>query len=385
MKASAPRLEIIKTPEEFDALHDQWNALWTLADGRHHESFSACRLSWEHVAKPLGRTLRIIAVRDEARLIAVWPLVRSRNRLWNVLRPLSPESADYTTVLCDPDHASPALMDSIWQAARVQCAADIILLPYLDCKSELYRLVSEQARVMVAKEHPYAVARLSLEKDWNSFIAGLGKLANKKPGALYQRLEREGKVELRTLGPEDREENARMVEWMLARKRDWAERVDKKGDWLYAQSYGEYLVALLNHRDEDACARLNVLTLNGEILAVNMIGLGKRSIMGMMGGFDRRFSKFAPGAVTTEAWAHWALERGFDFDLGIGAETFKAYWSKNNIEHVSSVQIAQTNWGRVAFAMASGQSALAAWRGRRNHADADPAKKLVKEPVDGSR
>ncbi|WP_250536212.1 GNAT family N-acetyltransferase [Caballeronia sp. AZ10_KS36] len=379
MIAPAPHIEIIKSPEVFKALEPEWQTLWRRANGRHHESFPVAWLSWECVAKPLGRALRLIAVRSEGRLIAVWPLVRSRNRLWTILRPLSPESADYTTLLADPDHASPALTEAVWRAAQAQCPSDIILLPYLDKDGDLYRLARAHEGMMVANEHPYAIARLSREKDWESFAAPLGTLSGKKPGALLRRLERQGKVEIRILGPGDADENARMVDWMLACKRNWAERVDKKGAWLYSPLFRNYLVSILNYPagpDAEPSARMMVLMLDGAPIAANMIGMGTDSILGAMGGFDRQHSKLAPGAITTEAWVRWALEHRLDFDLGVGSEAFKPYWSKGNLSVAVSIQIAQSPWGRVAFAMQDGMAKLAAIRAgmRRPNTDVTSVK-----------
>jgi CelD/BcsL family acetyltransferase involved in cellulose biosynthesis len=365
MIAQVGDIEVIKTPEGFQALHDEWHALWSRAKGRHHESYIACWFSWEYVAKPKGRSLRIIAVRHDGRLIAVWPLVRSHDLLWAVLRPLSSGSSDYTTVLVDPVHASGELVESIWHVANEQCASDIILLDYVDRGSHLYRLGMTHKGLMKAEDSPYAVARLSREADWESFAASLGTLSGKKPGVLRRRLERQGKVDLRILGPEDADENIRMIDWMLALKRDWAERVQKKGKWLYSKAFRDYLVALANHpceRDAEASGRVMVLTLNDVPIAVNMIGLGKGSMLGMMAGFDHQYAKHAPGAITTEAWVRWALEHQRDFDLGVGHESFKPYWSKGNIALVSRIQIAQSAWGRVAFSMKEGTRKLLAIR-----------------------
>ncbi|MDR5856398.1 GNAT family N-acetyltransferase [Caballeronia sp. LZ062] len=365
MIAPALQIEVIKAPEEFNALQHEWEALWRRARGRHHESFAVAWLSWECVAKPLGRALRIIAVRSNGRLVAVWPLVRSRNRLWTILRPLSPESADYTTVLADPDYTSFQLTEAVWRAVREQCPSDIVLLPYLDRDGDLYRLASAHDGVMIANEHPYAVARLSRERDWETFAASLGTLSGKKPGALLRRLERQGKVDIRILGPADADDNARMVDWMLACKRGWAERVDKKGAWLYSPLFRNYLVAILNRPpgpDGQPSARMMVLKLDDRPIAANMIGMGTDSILGAMGGFDRQHSKLAPGAVTTEAWVRWAIENRLDFDLGVGSESFKPYWSKGNVAVAVSLQIAQSPWGRVAFAMQDGMAKLAAIR-----------------------
>jgi CelD/BcsL family acetyltransferase involved in cellulose biosynthesis len=363
------RVDIIEAPEDFHDLREEWIDLWSRAEGHHHESFAVCWLSWQCVARRAGRSLRIITVRSEGRLIAVWPLVRWRNRFWTVLRRLSPESADYTTVLIDPAYSSPELVNLIWRAARERCSADIITLPYLESKGELFRLASMHHGVMKAKEHPYAVARLSMETDWHRYAESLGALSGNKPGALRRRLERRGQLELRILGPEDAQENARVIDWMLDCKREWAKRTGKQGEWLFSEAYRDYLVKLANHRDSDACARLLLATLNGAPIAASMVGLGTRSITGLIAGFDPRQNRLAPGAVATEAWVRWALECGLDLDFGVGNESFKQYWSRGHGGVVCSIDIAQTPWGRVAFAAheyrEKAKSAVARLRGAR--------------------
>jgi CelD/BcsL family acetyltransferase involved in cellulose biosynthesis len=370
MIAPIKDIEVIKTPEGFRALQQEWHSLWNRAKGQHHESFVACWLSWECVAKPLGRSLRVIAARHEGRLVAVWPLVRSREHLWTVLRPLSPGSPDHTSVLSDPHYASYELIKAMWCFVRKRCPSDIMLLDYIDCESHLFRVAMSHPGVMEATESPYAVARLSLEVDWNSFASSLGTLSKKKPGALRRRLEQQGTVEIRILGPQDSDENTRMIDWMLVQKRDWADRMQKKGAWLSSREFRNYLVALVNHpsdRDADVIARVMVLTLNKTPIAANMVGLGKDSMLGIMAGFDRQHANYAPGAITTEAWVRWALEQQRDFDLGVGSETFKSYWSKGNIVLSSRIQIAQSPWGRVAFAIREGRRRILAVRTRIGH------------------
>jgi CelD/BcsL family acetyltransferase involved in cellulose biosynthesis len=370
MIAPVTDIEVIKTPEGFRALQQDWHSLWNRAKGQHHESFAACWLSWECVAKPMGRSLRIIAARRDGRLVAVWPLVRSREHLWTVLRPLSPGSPDHTSVLVDPHYASYELMKAMWCFVRKRCPSDIVLLDYVDCESHLFQVAISQPGLMEATESPYAVARLSLEADWDSFVSSLGTLSKKKPGALRRRLEQQGMVEVRILGPQDSNENTRMIDWMLVQKRDWADRMQKKGAWLYSKEFRNYLVALVNHPsdcDADVIARVMVLTLNHTPIAANMIGLGKDSMLGIMAGFDRQHANYAPGAITTEAWVRWALEQQRDFDLGVGSEAFKSYWSKGNIVVSSRIQIAQSSWGRVAFAIREGRRRLLAFRTRIFH------------------
>lgn len=137
---------------------------------------------------------------------------------------------------------------------------------------------------------------------------------------------------------------------MLACKREWADRVGKKGEWLYSKEYRNFLVDLLNQRHGEVIAHLLVVSLDGAAVAVIMSGLGKSCTSGVIASFDPKHGKFAPGSIAIEECVKWVFEHGFDIDLGIGPETFKGYWSRNNFTAVCSMQIANTRWGRIAFA-----------------------------------
>jgi CelD/BcsL family acetyltransferase involved in cellulose biosynthesis len=213
----------------------------------------------------------------------------------------------------------------------------------------LFELASRKRGVVTKTAHPVAVGMLRGETDWNTFSSSLGRLFENKPGALERRLSKKGDVRIRILGPEDGEENARLVDWMFDCKRQWADRVDKKGEWLYSMEYRDFLVALLNQTDGEVIARLVVVSLDGAPLAVNIFGLGKTCVDDLIAGFDPAYSRQSPGAIATEHCVKWALEHHLDLDFGAGSEKHKGYWSRNHILTVWSMQIANTRWGLLAF------------------------------------
>jgi CelD/BcsL family acetyltransferase involved in cellulose biosynthesis len=343
------RIDIVSDPVEFRALKPEWNELWSRAEGRYHQAFAACWLCWTKVAQPRGRKLCCITVRQQGRLVMVWPLVVYRKLCWTVVRPLASESTDYTNILVQDGPTARKAIERAWCAVQKRCGADIILLPFLNADSKLFELASRKRGVVTKTVHPVAVAMLRSETDWSSFSSSLGTLFKNKPGALERRLSRKGDVRVRFLGPEDGEENARLVDWMFHCKRQWADRVDKKGAWLYSMEYRNFLVALLNQTDGEVIARLVVVSLDGAPLAVNILGLGKTCVDDLIGGFDPAYSRQSPGAIATEHCVKWALEHQLDLDCGAGSEKYKGYWSRNHILTMWSMQIANTRWGLLAF------------------------------------
>jgi CelD/BcsL family acetyltransferase involved in cellulose biosynthesis len=364
-------LDIITDSDAFLALRNEWNALWSEADGRHHQAFAVCWLCWTQVAKLRGRRLHCIVYRENGELVLVWPLVSHRRFVWTVLEPLTPGTAEHTSILAAAG-ASVAI-DAAWRAATRHCHADIFTIPYVGKNARLYDLASRHAGLVAATQDVSATALLRKEPDWTAYCYTLGALSKKKPGAREKRFEKEGILEIRILEAKDTHAHAQWVDWMLARKREWAERVEKDGPWLYSQGYRDFLVNLVDGTHTQPMGILFVMTLDGTPVAANIMGLGHTCVNGLIAGFDPKFSKFAPGSIMIERCVRWAWENRMDLDLGVGTEDFKAYWSRGNVLPNTSFQIATTGWGKLAFYAKNLAKKLADMRAARARASADKA------------
>lgn len=364
-------LEIITDADAFLALRDEWNALWSQADGRHHQAFDVCWQCWTQVAKPRGQRLHCIVYREDGELVLVWPLVSHRRFFCSVLEPLTPGTAEHTSILAAA--GASAALNAAWRAATRDCRADIFSVPYVAKDAGLYDLVSRHAGLVAARQDVSATALLRKEPDWSAYCSTLGTLSKKKPGARERRFEKEGVLEISALEAGDTQAHAQWVDWMLARKREWAERVEKDGPWLNSQGYRDFLVSLVDGTHTQPMGIVFVMTLDGMPVAANIVGLGHTCVNGLIGAFDSKFSKFAPGSIMIERCVKWAWENRMDLDLGVGTEDFKAYWSRGNVLPNTSFQIATTQWGKMAFHAKSLAKKLVDMRAERASANADKA------------
>lgn len=349
MSAKQSQLDVITEPAAFRALQREWEDLWQRAGGQYHQAFSVCWLCWVHVAKPRGQKLRCIVRRERGRLVMVWPLVSYRRLCWTVLHPLTPGTIEHTSVLVEEGPTAPAMIAEAWRDAMRLCRADVCHLPYVSLDSPLHALASAQPGVKFDPGGPAAMARLSKEPDWEAFCNSLGTFSGRKPGARERRLAKEGDVVVRVLGPDDAGEYETWVDWILASKREWADRTDKKGPWLYSSGYRDFLLGLLDCADGGPVGRLFVVTLDGAPVAASMVGLGKDCVAGLITGFEQKLAKFGPGTIVLEHCVKWALQRRLDMDFGVGPESFKGYWSRDNFVSTWSFQIPVTAWGAIAF------------------------------------
>ncbi|SAK80730.1 hypothetical protein AWB79_05240 [Caballeronia hypogeia] len=354
IKAVASRVQeqssglcIIDDPDKMFALRGEWEALWSSAGGLHNQAFAVAWLCWTRVAKPRGRKLHCIVYRENGELVLVWPLVSHRRLAWTVLEPLTPGTAEYTSILARADART--AIDAAWRAATRQCRADMLALPYVCKETRLDTLALRHAGLVETTVDVCATALLRQEPDWDAFCNSLGKLSKKKPGALERRFAKEGALEIRVLDSKNRVAHARYVEWMLERKREWAERVEKHGPWLDSREYRDFLINLLDGTQGDPLAVMFVMSLDGAPVVVSMVGIGSTCASGLIAGFDANFSRFSPGAIMMEHCVKWAWDNGMDLDFGVGKEEFKAYWSRGNVASIKSYQIAVSNWGKFAF------------------------------------
>ncbi|MFL9922564.1 GNAT family N-acetyltransferase [Paraburkholderia fungorum] len=189
-----------------------------------------------------------------------------------------------------------------------------------------------------------------------------------------RRLGRAGKMDMREidLSAEDR---AVWIDWILEKKREWAERVDKRGQWLYAPGYRDFLVALADPTEGDVMLRLFAVELDGIIIAATTLGIGKSCHYYLMGSFLNEHAKYSPGTILNEFVIKWCADRKTNIDFGIGTESFKAYWSQGNAFQSPSVQIANSLSGRLYFT---------AKKGVRRLADSLPRLRALRFPRDAT-
>ncbi|MDY0885794.1 GNAT family N-acetyltransferase [Dongia soli] len=330
-------LELVKSPERFRVLKPYWDDLWQRCENAGaFQSFDICLKIWEAIAAPAGRKLCCVLGWDQGRLIAVWPLVTQRKLLWTYLRPLEAYDAECASALLDDaiDHAQ--WIATAWAALRHQSGADIAILPHLELTSPMQAILSGHR----FEEEPGVAVHVPLrdESGWESYYASLGKSHRRTHAKSVRRLAELGHIEAEVVEPGDHRGPA-LIDWLLVQKRIWAERNNKKGPWLYARSFRDFLVSYHADRQAKPACRLMLLTLNGEPLVVQVYFCGQRTLHGMIGGFDPRYQKQSPGILANEHLLRWAMERHLDCYLGLGAEPNKTFWSRNRVTEVRSYRI----------------------------------------------
>lgn len=342
--------EIITGEDALAGLQPEWDALWTRARGRHYLSFAFCWIAWEQVAKPKGRSLRCIIRRDNGRLAMVWPLVLRHRFMWTCLAPLSPEAADYSDILMEARAGTTPWIEGAWRIATEQCGADFVHLPYLHESADLCRVVGRDRSLVIRQRNVTYVAKLSVEcrrHDWRSFCDSLiAPQHRKKPGSIARRLAKRGQLDARVVDPSDKGAVASAIDLMLEWKRDWSDRVGKHGQWVASVHYRNFLVEWLCSSLTTE-AHLFVVALDGAPLAALVFCVDNRCASTIISGFDQAQRNLSPGSLAYEYVVQWAFDRQLDLDFGAGAEQYKEFWTRGNIESVWTLRTVSSPWGRM--------------------------------------
>lgn len=350
-KTRAPSVEVVTDSARLRELADEWNELWDRsANAGLFQSFDYCLDAWESVARPDGCALACLAGWRDGRLVAVWPLVTYRQRLWTYARPLGASGVELHELLIDDGVDAAAWVREAWRAFTARTRVDAVDLSFFADGASAPILTGLPSRAVETGTDVCVSVDLRSEQDWDSFYNSLSKSYRKDFAKSRRRLEAMGPIEFAVLEPGDPRIGA-LVEWTLEQKRRWAEHTGKKGEWLYSGQYRAFLESQLSRSGNGVTTVLMTLTLGGDLLGTQIGAVSSRAFEAVIAGFNADYVKHSPGARLNEAMIRWAWENGLDCELGLGAEPYKLFWSRNQKRTITQRHLVVSRWGLVAFAL----------------------------------
>jgi CelD/BcsL family acetyltransferase involved in cellulose biosynthesis len=350
-KTGSPQLsvEVVRDSARLRQLADRWTALWDGCPGVGlFQSFEYCADAWDLVEQPAGRALACLTGWRGDELVAVWPFVTYRNRLWTHARPLVASGVELHELLVDDTVDRAAWVRQAWTVLTSERRVDVVDVSFYDESSSAAALRSLPARARETGTVASVSVPLTNEENWEDFYNSLSKSYRKDFAKSRRRLEALGAFEFAVCEAGD-DRIPSLVDWTLAQKRTWADRTGKKGEWLYSDHYRAFLEHQLAAPGKGARNVLLVLTLDGELLATQIGAVSKGRFDAVIAGFNAEYDKFSPGARMNEAMIRWAWEQGADCNLGAGTEPYKTFWSRGRVESMTTQAMAVTRWGVVAL------------------------------------
>lgn len=338
------RLEVVKTPERFRQLKAVWDDLWARSlSGGVYQSFDNCLHMWEAIASQEGRSLFCLVAWQGQRALAIWPLTRFRQAAWRCIRPLEASGAEYTDLLLDPDLDAADWLSSALAFLKKQAGSDVLILPYVKIGTSLHEALDPMSGKALIDAECGVCADLRQEPDWDTYYATLSGTMRKKIRNLRRKLEKVGDVKLETI-PAGDPRCSQLIDWMLAQKRVWSEKMGKSGPWLASPHYRDFLIRLVSDPHAQPKSFLFTLTANDILLGVKLQSTGKLC-EALVAALNMDYEKLSPGYVLDEYCVRWAFDQKLDCDFGNGTERNKLFWSRHQTVPTATYTVPLSWWG----------------------------------------
>lgn len=356
------RFEVVTDEAGLDALRPQWEALWArVPEARVSQGFDWCRVGWERTARPRGRRLWVVVLREAGELRLVWPLVLAPRRGHTVALGLGSESTEYDQILVAPGATESDDLRAVHRFVRAHCPADVIEIGFVREASARARLIAEEGRSHRAHPIPAFGRRLHPFPSAEAHLRALPGKLRTELGRRRRHFEARGAFVSGFV--EDVGDARRAIDWAIDRKLDWLRRRGETNAFLATAEYRAFLQALAGRTG--ACGRLVVMacSLDGRFVAVKIGTIDRRRFEGFVTVYDPAFHTLSPGNLLLADCFAWCIAEGLDYDFRIGDEHYKQIWATDG-ETVTRWEVANGVRGRVVLLVRAGMEALVRGRDR---------------------
>jgi len=363
------RYRILRSIEELTSIKTQWDALWAETGAEYYLSFSGIQHSWNEIHRPQGAALCCAVAFDEHDLLGILPMILQRHKFAKTAASCGPGSAEGCGMLVKKSKESQAIATALMQNFLRSVRPDYLLLNFVRLGSDLeVALQSVSSRdVINTWDEIIPHADLKKETSWQSYKDCLSKNYQGNTARARRRLGEQGKLTTEVVrGPADT-----LIDWIFLHKKQWSERTNKRGEWIFSRHYQQYLKVLMS---SDPKFILFVLTLDGTPVAASMVAIDTKSASWIITTYDEKYKHFSPGNILAESMVEYVFEncRGddgerLDFIFGPGRETAKMQWSRGHADEARSYRFVTSKWGfartRVLQAIASIRNSVFLRRG----------------------
>ena len=358
-------VHLLAERSDIEGIRPQWERLWARSD---HAGYgltpAACMSAFNRMLGPQGARLVVAAGYDDGELVALWPLSVRRRGLWRFVNQAGPLAAEYSNILVEPGPQAAARVTALWQAVERANLADVAVVPFLR-DGALGSLLAAHPRLMSRDTDiaPHLAWREG--ETWDAYYASLDGSYRRGQNRRRRQLDELGAVQFEVVT--DSVRAPQIVAWLLAEKRQWADRTDKRGAWVFSPAYEAFVTELVT---QAAGFVVFALTLDQAPVAAKFALIGPRRVEFIISGYLAALGRFSPGNILNEHCLRHAHERNLAVEFGAGKEETKKYWSRGTADVTGNYRVALTRWGLTAdFAQRGLAHVRAARRGLRQRAN----------------
>ncbi len=320
--------EIVSAREGFDALEQDWNALFDRA-GRPAQAFQSFNWLWHwanhYLAPSAAPGLAIVTVRRAGRLILVWPLVRERTAGLDCLAWMGAPVSQYGDILVDDLPDADAVIRASWMYIATRLAPDLVRLRKVRADAAVAPLLAEiGASSSERQQAPFL--DLASAPDFDAYETRYPAKARKNRRRQMRRLEECGSVAFETHA---RGEAAReLARFGLSLKRAWLSGKGLVSPALADDRMTRFIADTADCDDRPTGCRVSVLRAAGEAAAIQIAYACKGRLLVHVIVYAAPFEKAGAGNLLIEESLRRAKADGIEtFDLLAPGDAYKMDWA----------------------------------------------------------
>jgi len=323
-------LGLVTDRPDFDALEDEWNALFDRAGKPIHvfQSFNFCWHWANHYLQRqvsnTGARLSIVTGRRNGRLIMVWPLVSERAHGITQTFWMGEPASQYGDALIDTVADAADVLAAGFEFLHHEIASDVLRLRRVRGDANVAQLLQDVG-AQIADQQIAPYMDLSSAKDFASFEERFSSKSRRNRRRLARRLEEKGPLEFIRLhgGKEAGELAARAI----AVKTEWLKDRGLLSNALNDPRAPHLFSDLADGAEKPVPCVVSVLKTNGETAAYEISFTCKGRLVVHVMAFALEYEKAGVGVLLLEQ----NLKKGYDeglaiYDMMAPGDPYKLDW-----------------------------------------------------------
>lgn len=345
-EGQACSFNLVTTRAEFDALEDEWNALFARA-GQGIQVFQTFNWLWHwcnhFTSDGSGARLCVVTARRNGKLVLVWPLVAERSGLITRVSWMGEPVSQYGDVLMDDDVGGLDLLRQAWTFFVAKTRASIVQLRKVRADAKVAPLLRE---LQLIETEPLAAPYLDLKSapSFEDYEKRYSNGSRKNRRRQRRRLADHGPL---SLAAYDSGAMARdLVLHAIELKRAWLRDRGLVSTALRDERMTHFFADVAEAAVRPAGCHVLALLSDGRPTALEVGVRAKDRTATHIIVYDPEFEKHSPGTVLMEDSIRQAYDNGLGvFDLLAPGDGYKLDWADDAVG-VSTFVAPLTPWGR---------------------------------------
>jgi CelD/BcsL family acetyltransferase involved in cellulose biosynthesis len=332
----------VRSLPAFNDLRSEWDRLAD-ASPSHSPSvtYQYCELAAAHMFRRDGQVY-VIKIYDENGLSLLWPLVVLSKGIVRVLRELTGGSGEeYGGPLLRSDTTPASIRAAIHAMKKIK--ADVFEIAWVDDGSDLQGVVSDIPQPWIVRRAPrrisappgaegkprYAISFRGFAT-WEDFMATRQRSIRVNHNRRLRQLITEHR-EVEFGWCTTAEDAERVLKWLFANKRSWAEARGLRTAYLRNDNLQNFCVELARRTDLSITPLITYIKIGGAPVAAVFNLVGPKVVEFFTTTYDKAFGRYSVGVLLLSYIAKWAHENGRDFDMRYRHEDYKAQWANHSV------------------------------------------------------